>query len=139
MVDGRRDLDSVEASPEAASRGDLLQRSTILTSCSGDANDHVAADDAQSGVRMDMIAAERSMVDRRVVVDRGSVNRLVQTAQRMDKVVGDVLAVVVAGAVGAAAVVSRMAGNRDDRKAKLRFVDMGRARVVAVVWDPLSR
>jgi hypothetical protein len=111
-------------------------------SCFDVANEYVSEDDAR-WAREGTIVVGSSMEDRICVVDRGIVDRPTQNARWADKaVVVDALvdaADVAVDAADAVVVVSRTAENPDDHTANQRFAEMGRARVVVVVWDPLSR
>lgn len=90
-----------------------------------------------------------SRANRVVVVDRNIVGRTAQNAPMAGKAAADELAgaadaaadgvAVVDAVADIAVVVSQLAEMLSDRKVSLRFAKMGRARVVVVVSDPLSR
>lgn len=143
----RRVPGSAEASLAEASHG-LLRRSTIRMNCSDVANENALPGDAQLA-RGDMTVIGNSRANRVVVVDRNIVGRTAQNAPMAGKAAADELAgaadaaadgvAVVDAVADIAVVVSQLAEMLSDRKVSLRFAKMGRARVVVVVSDPLSR
>ena len=139
IADGRPGPDSEEASLAAASSGSLLQR-MISMNCFDGANVCGWGADGSSG-REDTIVEVDSKADRMVVADRSMVGQPAANARMEYKAV--VVAVVDVGAAGYDAADAAVLAAREirggDHKARPRFLQRSRGRVVVVVGDPLSR